>query len=355
MHPLVAGQRGALYAMAWLPVAGMLTLYLRQGGGCRWLEAVALALPLTGVFAAIALSAWYLCRIAPLGSSNPVRIVVTPLMGALIAAAIWVGMGKGLAIALASTNADWTGLDEKLLRVEPVLWSIAVLLYLLAVSVSYLIAEIEAVRQAKDQELRAAAMAKEAELRALRDQINPHFLFNSLNSISALAGVDKGKAREMCALLADFFRLSLGIGEKRFIALDEELAMVRHYLAIERVRFGERLRWEEVLEAGAGKALVPPLLLQPLVENAVKYGVAQALDGGVIRIEARSGERDLTIVIRNSFDADAVLRKGAGVGLNNIRKRLETLYGGGAFLTTEAKDGEFRAEVRMWKRIEDGR
>jgi hypothetical protein len=344
MHPLVAGQRGALYAMAWLPVAGMLTLYLRQGGGCRWLEAVALALPLTGVFAAIALSAWYLCRIAPLGSSNPVRIVVTPLMGALIAAAIWVGMGKGLAIALASTNADWTGLDEKLLRVEPVLWSIAVLLYLLAVSVSYLIAEIEAVRQ-----------AKEAELRALRDQINPHFLFNSLNSISALAGVDKGKAREMCALLADFFRLSLGIGEKRFIALDEELAMVRHYLAIERVRFGERLRWEEVLEAGAGKALVPPLLLQPLVENAVKYGVAQAVDGGVIRIEARSGERDLTIVIRNSFDADAVLRKGAGVGLNNIRKRLETLYGGGAFLTTEAKDGEFRAEVRMWKRIEDAR
>ncbi|MBI4902093.1 MAG: histidine kinase [Acidobacteria bacterium] len=349
MLPLLSGRRLIFYFAAWLPVSGLLTMFYQQAGQMPWWAAGVLAILLSIVFAMICLSAWYLCRWMPVSEQHIVRSLAGPGVTAAVAAAIWVLASRAIAAMLASTTA-WELLEEKTARGETWLWASGVLLYLLSMSMGYLMLEVEAARASRLREAEALTMAREAELRALRQQVNPHFLFNSLNSISALVGMDKAKAREMCALLADFLRLSLGVGDRRFIPLREELGLIRRYLAIEQVRFGERLRFEEQVADAALSVAVPPLLLQPLVENAVKHGVAQSIHGGLIRLEAETTEGELTVAVVNTFEQDegsSVRPKGAGVGLANIEKRLATLYGDTARLHARTDGEMFRAEIRL--------
>jgi LytS/YehU family sensor histidine kinase len=165
--------------------------------------------------------------------------------------------------------------------------------------------------------------AREAELRALRSQVNPHFLFNCLHSISALILNQPEAARRMCLELGDFFRDSLRAGSLPRIPMEFEATLVRRYLDIERVRFGDRLRAEISVAPDAERTLVPPLLLQPLAENAVRHGIATLVDGGDIAISVtRQGNR-VTVAIDNAFDPDG-RRSGTGVGIANVRARLET-------------------------------
>src|SRR6185436_2752695 len=137
-------------------------------------------------------------------------------------------------------------------------------LYALAVAFHYSLLAGEATRRAERQALELAVLAREAEVKALKAQVHPHFLFNSLNSISALVASDPARAREMCILLAEYFRSTLALGEKASVSLDEELQVARTYLAIEGQRFGPRLKVEELLDDEARACSLPPLLLQPL-------------------------------------------------------------------------------------------
>ncbi|MBL8227869.1 MAG: histidine kinase [Bryobacterales bacterium] len=344
MAPLWTGRRIAVFALASLPVAGMLVLLLVRGGNLRWQEAVAMALPMSLTLSMVCLSSWYLCRWVPLREGRGLQVAVAVSIAAAASAGLWMAASRALAALVAGTT-DFAGLEEKMVRNENWLWALGALLYLISVTVHYLMAEVETAREARNREVQMAMLAREAELRALREQIRPHFLFNSLNSISALTTVDRVRAREMCVRLADFLRTSLSAGEQRLIPLAQELSIVRDYLSIEQVRFS-RLEIEEHVEIAATAVLVPPLILQPLVENAVKHGVAQSIDGGTIRLEATVGENDLRIAITNTFDPDAPKRPGTGTGLANVRKRLATIYGGGARLDVHVEGGLFRVELR---------
>jgi len=187
---------------------------------------------------------------------------------------------------------------------------------------------------------------REAELRALRAQLDPHFLFNSLNSISGLIAADPEKARKMCQMLGDFLRDSLSLGAAARIPLGREIALAEQYLRIEQVRFGERLRVQTDV-APEGRALsVPALILQPLVENAVRHGIATRLDGGAIEIDARrSGDRAL-IVVSNPRDPDAA-RKGSGLGLDIVRRRLAAAFGDRAAISIEAAPESYRVSLSL--------
>lgn len=348
MVPLLSGRRILFYAAAWLPVTGLLAMFYQQAGQMNWIEAIAVSFLLCILFAMICTSAWYVCRWMPVSEQQIVRSLAGPLATSAAAAWIWV-LGSRLVAALLASTTAWQAVEERAARVEIWLWATGVLLYLLSMTLGYLMAEAEEARTLRLREAEALTMAREAELRALRQQVNPHFLFNSLNSISALVGMDKGKAREMCALLADFLRMSLGVGDRRSIPLREEIGLIRHYLAIEQVRFGQRLRFEEQLAAEALDVEVPPLLLQPLVENAVKHGVAQSVGEGLIRLEAEASERELRVAVLNTVEADGsgAKPKGAGVGLANVERRLATLFAGTARLTTRMEGEMFRAEIRL--------
>src|SRR5262249_22299661 len=167
------------------------------------------------------------------------------------------------------------------------------------------------------------------------------------NSISALTSIDPARARDMCVLLGDFLRTTLRVGEHPVIPFSEELSLLERFLSIEKVRFGARLKTEEVIEEDAKKCLLPPLLLQPLIENAVARGIANLPEGGTVRIEARCAEARLFITIENSYDPDAPPRKGSGMGLRNVRERLEARYGKEASLRVTSEGETFEATVTL--------
>jgi len=168
----------------------------------------------------------------------------------------------------------------------------------------------------------------EAELRALRAQIHPHFLFNTLNTIAALIHQDPAAAEDTTTRLAEVFRYTLRASDHEHARLADELQFVRDYLTIERVRFGDRLRVEERIESGLDSLLVPSLLLQPIVENAVRHGIGATAEGGVLRVEvARSGAgADARLVVRVVDDGPGMgeaAPSGNGFGLRSVRERLE--------------------------------
>jgi LytS/YehU family sensor histidine kinase len=184
--------------------------------------------------------------------------------------------------------------------------------------------------------LRAAAQS--AELRALRYQVNPHFLFNTLNSISSLVMTDRrGDAEGMILNLSNFFRTSLTGEPTADVRLAEEVATQRLYLEIEAVRFPERLRSVFDIAPAAERACVPGLLLQPLIENAIKYGVAPARRPVELRIAARVAGDRLTLTVEDDGEG-AAASKGTGLGLRNVRERLAARYGDAATLTAGARD-----------------
>jgi LytS/YehU family sensor histidine kinase len=268
------------------------------------------------------------------------------IAGSVAASLIFVGAARAAAAALARAPA-LKGIDSRLERELPLLFGMGVLLYLLSAGLHYAALAAEESRNAERRAAEARALAREAELQALRMQISPHFLFNSLHSISALATMDGARAREMCLQLAGFLRSSLGLADRETISLGEELALARSYLDVERVRFGARLQVEERMEAGCEACAVPALLLQPLVENAVKHGVAGLTEGGWIRIEARRIGTGVCIVIENGYDPEAAGSGRTGMGLAQVRKRLLVRYGGEAAMEAGGKDGVYRVELRI--------
>lgn len=200
-------------------------------------------------------------------------------------------------------------------------------------------------RQALDRAVQIERMRAElahAEVRVLRAQINPHFLFNTLNAIASLIPDEPRVAEDVVTRLADQFRYALASAERDHQRLGDELAFLRDFLAIERVRVGERLRVVEAVEPGLEHALVPSLLLQPLLENAVRYAVAERAEGGTIRIEARTAGGSLEVVIADDGPGfvPGSPPRGHGVGLESVRERLRLAGPGHAFaLHTAPGDG----------------
>ena len=186
-------------------------------------------------------------------------------------------------------------------------------------------------QQQKEAALKAYAMAHEAQLKMLRYQLNPHFLFNTLNAISTLVLDGKAQtANGMVGSLSAFLRYSLDSDPVQRVSLAQEIEATNQYLGIEQLRFGERLRVRMDITPEARAALVPSLILQPLIENAVKYAVARGEQGGAIEIDARRDGDQLAITLRDDGPGcvDFTERKnGHGVGLANTRERLSVLYG----------------------------
>ena len=191
-------------------------------------------------------------------------------------------------------------------------------------------------------------LAREAELSTLRQQLQPHFLFNSLNSISALIIVKPEEARKMIQQLSDFLRGTIRKDDQQYVSLEEELKHLHLYLEIEKVRFGHRLRTEVEQQEETNKMILPSLLLQPLVENAIKFGLYDTIGEITIRLEAKAIENHLTIRIENPFDPETAQAKpGTGFGLNSIQRRLYLLYGRNDLLSTHQDKTLFTTELKI--------
>jgi LytS/YehU family sensor histidine kinase len=235
------------------------------------------------------------------------------------------------------------------LAIAPELTTLLVLLgsamYLISLLIHDVLMALDKLRFAQTREAESRVQARDAELQVLRTQIDPHFLFNSLNSISALTSVDAAAARSMTLELAEFFRKTLALSARERIPLSEEIALCGHFLAIEKVRFGAGLSTDIQLSESAQAALIPPMLLQPCVENAVKHGVRHLEGGGTISLRASTRERWLHVCIENPLDPDAPVGVGTGTGLRNIERRLATLYGDRARVSWKRSADRFSVDI----------
>lgn len=203
-------------------------------------------------------------------------------------------------------------------------------------------------RASEKRELDTMKLARDAELASLRQQLQPHFLFNSLNSISALAGARPEEARKMIQQLSDFLRGTIKKDDQQLVTLQEELKHLQLYLDIEKVRFGHRLKTEIEKPEEALYLMMPSLLLQPLVENAIKFGLYDTIGEITIRIMALKQDNQLVIRIENPFDPQtAQPRQGTGFGLNSVQRRLYLLYARNDLMTTSQIETVFTTEVKI--------
>lgn len=335
-------RRLQFHLIAWGLVGAVLALLAHNGYGVRWPLALAYGVPLGLLAAPLSFSAWFMARAMPLSRTASWQVSVSAIIASVTAGSMWATAGRmwwrflgrfGLpAEALASPSFI------------SLLMGFGALAYLLSLTVQYALQGMEDTAALAQRDLQLQIAAREAELRALRSQVDPHFLFNSLNAVSGLIGPDPERAREMVQRLADFLRTSLTLGAVPWIELQRELALVSSYLEIERVRFGDRLRVRVDMEEGLGSVPVPPLLLQPLVENAVRHGIATCLEGGTIQVEARQ-RRDLVwLTVTNPRDGEST-RRGTGFGLDIVRRRLAGAYGTRAALAVEPSPEEYRVSI----------
>jgi hypothetical protein len=347
VHPLLARPSRLLLVVAIAALSGVpLAWFLRLLEPRPWAAALAFAVPLQVIYGFIVLSAWWVCRRHPLSGDGAWKSVAVQVGASLQASAVRTALGMFWALALDRWLYD--GLTRSaMFRDLAVLFVTGIPFYLLSAGAHYMYLAFEASHEAERRVLETQVGAREAELRALRAQLNPHFLFNSLNSINALVGSDPEGARRMCEGLGDFLRRTLALGARDSVTLSEELMLVERYLDIEQLRFGDRLRVERAVEPEAAACRVPPLLLQPLVENAVKHGIQDCVAGGVIRIEAKRAGGSLRVAVENPVDPDAPVRRGEGVGLENVRRRLEVLGARESQLAASRQGDTFRVMLTL--------
>lgn len=347
MHPLFSRKsRLLLYVVAWIVIGAAWSVRLVVYQPRPWPVAFLIAEPIAVLYGFVCLSAWWVCRSAPLSQGRDLRAASSQLGAAVQASGVGVGFASLWEWFLTSRGV--LTLDRAgIIHDSILIFAFGIAAYLISAVMHYLYLAFEASRVAERRALEAQVTAREAELRALRAQLNPHFLFNSLNSINSLIGGDPEGARRMCEGLGDFLRRTLNLGAREAVPLADELALVDRYLAIEQVRFGARLSVERVIEPGAEACRVPPLLLQPLVENAVKHGVSGRVEGGTVRIEAKRDAGRLVIAIENPVDEDAPSRKGEGLGLENVRRRLSVLGGRDASLDARRNGSNYRVQLSL--------
>lgn len=200
---------------------------------------------------------------------------------------------------------------------------------------------------AKNRKSEMEKMAREAELFRLRQQLQPHFLFNSLNSINALIAKRPDEARAMLHQLSEFLRGTIRRDDDKLTPLQEEMELLRRYLDIEQVRFGHRLQVKFDCQPDALSWKVPPLILQPLLENAIKFGIYGTTGDIKISLDCHIAANYLTIRITNPFDSDMQSPSGTGFGLKSVRRRLYLLYGRADLLETESGDGIFQVLLKI--------
>lgn len=262
-----------------------------------------------------------------------------------VKAALWGVLVKYIMQNIFPAEAAYLDFLEKFM---PIRFDIALLMTLCMALISELFYTLEEQKDSEHRKTDAEKLAREAELYKLRQQLQPHFLFNSLNSISALITIQPAQARKMIQQLSDFLRGTLKKEENQWISLEDELQHLQLYLEIEKVRFGHRLNTSITCAGPDTKLTLPSMLLQPLVENAIKFGLYDTTDTVTITIEAQQESNYLVITIQNPFDPETSSPKqGTGFGLSSVQRRLYLLFIRNDLLSTSHTDNLFTTVIKI--------
>ncbi len=288
------------------------------------------------IYSGIGLSLWYPFSFFNTGEIRASTLVSNLLLSGAISIALWVIITKYLVLLVLPEQNDYTAYWDATL---PYRIGTGVFIYGLIVMSYFLFVSLTNLSEKNAKAARLESLVKETELKMLRSQINPHFLFNSLNSVSSLTITDPEKAREMVIKLSEFMRYALSRKDELPVSLHNELENLRLYLDIEKVRFGDKLTTEELIDPACLDIRIPVMLLQPLYENAVKHGVYESTESVRIRTEARITGGFCEITISNNYDPSPSLKRGTGTGLLNVTRRLEVFYNNKASIKATRENG----------------
>ncbi|MFV0364931.1 MAG: sensor histidine kinase [Mangrovibacterium sp.] len=320
-HPFFRNKLLLLYyAGFWLLVAVANFLLLHFGQQEPIDQALSDSLSSFVIYPLLGTSIWFVIRYNKIDEQDWGKHVVYHLLLATVYNIIWLYLSVGV-YKLFQLNAEaqfWQETAKKVL-VGYILYGIHVLFF-------YTQSYYAVLREKTKREHELQMHVREAELSALKSQINPHFLFNSLNSISSLTMSNPEKAQEMVVNLSTFMRYSLQRKPNDLTTLHEEIDNAKLYLDIEKVRFGEKLRVDFQIDENCLQARLPNLILQPVLENAIKYGVYESTSPVTIFVRAQLKGQFLQVSVKNEYDAHAMKNKGEGIGLKNIRQRMSLLY-----------------------------
>jgi two-component system, LytTR family, sensor kinase len=330
-----------IYISMWALVSGAHFLILYFQYDIRVLPAVADALLFNFLFAAIGWSFWFIVKYARLEIHNALNIIAGHLIAAAMVISFWLTTGYYI---LQQGFPD--PVYQEFLQ-NSIFWRayIGFFYYFLTVLVYYLLVYYQNFKEKAEREASLQVMVHQAELNLLKTQINPHFIFNSLNSINYLTINQPQKAREMIVKLSEFLRSTIRENKTGFTPFSQELEMVRLYLDIEKIRFSDRLIFEEQIETGTLNHLIPEMILQPLVENAIKHGVNQSESKIKITIKSWMESGNLITELHNDIPKSVKKTKGEGIGLKNIKSRMELLFSVPGLIQATKEAEQFKVKI----------
>ncbi|HMN18773.1 MAG: histidine kinase [Ignavibacteriota bacterium] len=293
------------------------------------------------LIAILGFSFWYSSVYLSIENNKISKIILTHLGGGILISVVWMVLGYLIVISLV---ADTELFDTFFVSTIRSRFVIGILYYFLMTAFYYIVIYYSGFQERVVKETELKNLVTEAELRSLKFQINPHFIFNSLNSISALTEIDPKRARQMIIKLADFLRFTLANNDRQKTTLTEELKNIRLYLDIEKIRFEDKFEYIEELYEECGKAEIPSMILQPLFENAIKHAVYETLTTVKIILTCKKQDDFLKITLCNNFEGESH-KKGAGVGLKNIEDRLKLIYHQDNLMEVKKENNKFTVSI----------
>lgn len=342
-HPVITSRIGQVtFAVWWIAVSAIHFAVFSFFYSIPYPIAAADSLISNIFYALLSLGLWYWVRISDIETSKPFSIVINHLGAAALSITLIVFLQQYILSSLFSDNQDYVNSLNGLILGRAITGT---LMYALVVLIYYLIIYIQSFREKLSREGELKALVKDAELNWLKLQINPHFLFNSLNSVSSLTMTSPERAQEMIIRLSELLRYSLRQSPDSMVKLENELDNCIKYLEIEKVRFGSRLKYTINATQQCLSAMVPGMIIQPLFENAIKHSVAQTTEESLVEANIGLIDRGVEIKVTNTLPAESTPTNSTGVGLENIRRRLQIIYGSSTYLKTQKTETTFTASL----------
>lgn len=301
------------------------------------IDVLAFNLLLTG----IGINYWFAAKYLSIENTQIHKIIFSHLLGGVFVTLFWLIAGYFISLSLVNDQPSYSTFFFNTIKLRVI---IGLLHYFLLTAFYYIVIYYSSFQEKLVKETELKNLVTEAELKSLKFQINPHFIFNALNSISALTEIDPKRAKQMIIKLAEFLRYTLANNDRQKNSLSEELKNIKLYLDIEKIRFEDKFEFVEEIDEACKNKEIPSMILQPLFENAIKHAVYETLDKVIIRLKCEPIEGFLKISLTNNFEGESH-KKGAGVGLKNIRERLALIYHQDNLLEVKKENGTFTVNI----------
>lgn len=343
IHPVIGNKRYFLiYFIIWAIVTLAHSLLLYYYYDLPVYVAILDGVVYNGIYMLLGIGIWFIVNYNPFDLKNIINLLLTHFISAIFIMGVWISVA-GLITGILFGEVK---LSEPYSELTPLRIILGIMFYLLIIMIYYLMIYYQNFKERVEYEANIEAKYKDAELNTLKAQINPHFIFNSLNSISSLTISNPNIAQEMIVKLSEFFRMTLKKDNTQFALLSEEIKYSRLYFEIEKIRFQEKLKYLIECDERYNSLKIPHLILQPLLENAIKHGVQESLNEVEVKLKCKKEDQFLVLILSNKFDPDSIF-SGQGIGHKNIRERLRLIYNRNDLLDIQIIDNQYTAILKI--------